>query len=95
MLEQSPEKPKKIYFEGALPGQFCRSHIVTAENPEGNDCSTWLVEGKGTICPYNSPEEALKGIDPKPEADGVCRDFKLRDFGPDSDWTLKFRDPDS
>ena len=85
--------------EGALPGQFCRNHIKTQENPEGTDCSVWIFEGKSVVtglfeCPYLSPEHAAQGTkflgeEPSPSADGVCRDFKLRDFGPDSDWKIR------
>lgn len=85
--------------EGALPGQFCRNHMATKENPNGTDCSVWIFEGKSAVtgiykCPYLSAEHARQGtkflgVEPHPGADGVCRDFEPRDFGPDSDWKIR------
>lgn len=76
--------------EGALEGQFCANHIVTKDNPEGTDCAIWLIEGIGDRCGYESAEHARRGVEfTRPYtggADGVCRDFRPRDFGPDSDF---------
>ena len=77
--------------EGALAGQFCVNHIVTKENPNGTDCAIMLIEGRGDSCTFQSAEHAQQGVrflgrEPRPGSDGVCADFKARDFGPDSDW---------
>jgi len=78
--------------EGALPGQFCRSHIATQENPSGTDCSAHLAEARVFECPFSSPDEAGNGVIMEDGSRGrVCADFILRDYGPDSDWSLRIR----
>lgn len=74
--------------EGALPGQFCRSQIITVENPDGTDCTAHLAYGRIMECPFSGPDEATTGIAPDGRVTRICADFALRDFGPDADFTI-------
>jgi len=85
------ESPRFEVPEGALPGQFCKYHIKTIENPEGTDCTANLAEGVVHPCGYKSPEQAQNGREYYVGASIVprvvlCPNYSPRTYGPDSDF---------
>lgn len=75
-----PERPEKV----------CESQIVCKDTPKDRyHCKTALLEDHNCTCPYNKSD--IKVMDeygndkyrfviqknPRPGADGICRDFEI------------------